>query len=47
VAYKRAFGLGGGFVGGLPRVNYPVDDAAQAFEAVTHPETVLQVAFTY
>ncbi|MDQ6858879.1 MAG: zinc-binding alcohol dehydrogenase [Chloroflexota bacterium] len=34
-------------LGGLPRVTYPVDDAGQAFEAVAHPETVLQVAFTY
>lgn len=34
-------------LGGLPRVTYPVDEAAQAFDAVTHPETVLQVAFTY
>ncbi len=40
--------LGGGIaLGGLPRVAFPVDDAADGFAALMHPETVLQVAFTY
>ena len=34
-------------LGGLPRVTFPVEDAAQAFAAVTHPETVLQASFVY
>ncbi len=34
-------------LGGLPRVTFPVEDAANAFAAVTHPETVLQAAFSY
>ena len=34
-------------LGGLPRATFPVDLAADAFAAVTHSATVLQVALTY
>jgi 2-desacetyl-2-hydroxyethyl bacteriochlorophyllide A dehydrogenase len=34
-------------LGGLPRVTFAVDDAAEAFAAMMRPETVLQAAFTY
>jgi len=34
-------------LGGLPRATFHVEDAAEAFAAVTHPDTVLQAAFTY
>jgi NADPH:quinone reductase-like Zn-dependent oxidoreductase len=34
-------------LGGLPRVTFPVEKAADAFAAVTKPETVLQAALRY
>jgi len=34
-------------LGGLPRVTYPIEKAAEAFVAVTKPETFLQVALAY
>jgi 2-desacetyl-2-hydroxyethyl bacteriochlorophyllide A dehydrogenase len=34
-------------LGGLPRVTYPVERAADAFAAVRKPETVLQAALAY
>lgn len=34
-------------LGGLPRVTFPVDRAADAFAAVAKPDTVLQVALSY
>ncbi len=40
--------LSGGLVlGGLPRLTFPVEQAAEAFEALTHPADVLQVALRY
>jgi hypothetical protein len=40
--------LGGGLtLGGLPRVTYPVEKAADAFAAVRKPETMLQAALGY
>jgi NADPH:quinone reductase-like Zn-dependent oxidoreductase len=42
------FALGGRLVlGGLPRATFPVDKAADAFAAVSKPETVLQAALAY
>ncbi len=34
-------------LGGLPRVTFPVEKAADAFAAITKPETVLQAALAY
>jgi NADPH:quinone reductase-like Zn-dependent oxidoreductase len=34
-------------LGGLPRVTFPVEKAADAFAAVTNPASVLQAAFAY
>ena len=34
-------------LGGLPRVTFPVEQAADAFAAVKKPETMLQAALTY
>ena len=34
-------------LGGLPRVSFPVEKAAEAFDAIKKPEAVLQAAFAY
>lgn len=34
-------------LGGLPRVSFPVEKAAEAFAAIKKPEAVLQAAFAY
>ena len=48
----RAFGIDlarrrAVILGGLPRVSVPVEDAAIAFDELTRPADVLQVAFSY
>lgn len=44
----RDSAMSGGFVlGGLPRLTFPVERAAEAFAALTSPADVLQVALRY
>jgi len=52
ISRLRAFGVdlarrGAVILGGLPRVELPVEEAAAAFAALARPAEVLQVAFSY
>ncbi len=46
-AIRDGVGGGGIVLGGLPRLTLPVERAADAFEALTRPAEVLQVALRY